>query len=227
LRAIARRGGNVTFIPADIAACALQIVVERFAKQDPEIRVSPHLGRHESLLRALAEIESPKVVMFLGSSIGNYTAGEGRRLLERVRAIMGSGGFLLLGTDLRKSQDVLVRAYDDAAGVTSAFNKNLLRRINRELGGHFDLGRFSHVALWNAEASRVEMHLESTIAQVVPVDRLAICASFQRGERIHTESSVKFDELMVQRLLVGAGFRLLRSFYDGPRSFALHLATVQ
>jgi uncharacterized SAM-dependent methyltransferase len=134
------------------------------------------------------------------------------------------GSALLLGTDLRKSAEVLVPAYDDAQGVTAAFNKNVLARINRELDGHFDLDRFRHVALWNATASRVEMHLESLVDQVVHIGALGLYVPLRRGERIHTESSVKYDDAMVDRLFAGSGFRRETTFVDKGRRFAVHLA---
>jgi uncharacterized SAM-dependent methyltransferase len=144
--------------------------------------------------------------------------------LARVRASLRIGGALLLGTDLRKSEDVLVPAYDDARGVTAAFNKNVLTRINRELGGTFVLDRFRHVAVWNDEASRIEMHLESTIDQLVAIDALGIEVRFRRGERIHTESSVKYDERMIDAMLGAAGFVREETFYDERRWFAVHVA---
>jgi L-histidine Nalpha-methyltransferase len=131
---------------------------------------------------------------------------------------------LLLGTDLRKSPSVLLAAYDDPAGVTAAFNKNILARINRELGGHFDLDRFRHVARWNGAASRVEMHLESLGVQQVAVDRLDLRLRFAAGETIHTESSVKYDLSRVERFVSASGFQLEATYHDDDRRFALHLA---
>ena len=119
---------------------------------------------------------------------------------------------------------MLLAAYDDAAGVTAAFNKNVLARINRELGGHFDLDRFRHVARWNERASRIEMHLESIGAQEVTVDALGLRVRFEAGETIHTESSVKYDLPGVERLLAAGGFRLEETYQDAERRFAVHLA---
>ena len=152
-------------------------------------------------LRALRGIAAPELVLFIGSSIGNLTNEEATRLLRDVRRTLGPRTALLLGTDLRKSSSILLPAYDDAVGVTAAFNKNVLVRINRELWGHFDLERFRHVARWNEGASRVEVRLESTIAQEVAVDPLELCVRFAHGETIHTESSTKYDLPHVERLL--------------------------
>jgi uncharacterized SAM-dependent methyltransferase len=118
----------------------------------------------------------------------------------------------------------LLAAYDDAAGVTAAFNKNVLTHINRELGGHFVLERFRHVARWNDAASRVEMHLESLVAQEVAIDRLDLRVRFRAGETIHTESSAKYDAARVERIVKTGGFDIEATYHDADRRFALHLA---
>ena len=177
----------------------------------------------DSLL-TLADVAPPRLVLFIGCSVGILADDEAAGLLRRIRDAIHGETWLLLGTDLRKDPSVLKAAYDDAAGVTAAFNKNLLTRINRELGGHFDLDRFRHVARWNDAASRVEMHLESTGAQLVAIDRLALRARFDAGETIHTESSAKYDLPRVERLLTAGDFRREDTFYDAERRFALHLA---
>ena len=137
---------------------------------------------------------------------------------------LGTGTSLLLGTDLRKSPSVLLPAYDDAAGITAAFDKNILSRINRELGGHFELDCFRHVARWNELASRVEMHLESAVSQDVAVDALGLRVHFDAGETIHTESSIKYDLAHAERLLVHGGFAHETTYIDDAHTFAVHLA---
>jgi uncharacterized SAM-dependent methyltransferase len=137
---------------------------------------------------------------------------------------LGRGTCLLLGTDLRKSPEELVPAYDDAAGVTAAFNKNLLTRLNRELRADFKLDRFRHVARWNDARSRIEMHLESLVAHAVRIEALGLEVFFERGETIHTESSIKYDVPRVEELLGSSGFVLARTFFDDLRRFAVHIA---
>ena len=132
-----------------------------------------------------------------------------------------------LGADRQKSLDRLLPAYDDAGGVTAAFNKNVLGRINRELGGDFELDRFRHVALWNEERSRVEMHLESLQHQTVRVRALGTAFTFARGERIHTESSHKYSDTHIDRLLTRSGFVRERSFVDDAGSFGVHVARAE
>lgn len=224
LRAAVRRQGRTTFLPTDVAPAPLAIAVARFAREEPEVEVSPVVGHHELALESIRKLADRQLVLFIGSSIGNYTNGEAGAFVRAIRQSLRPGGALLLGTDLRKSPSVLVPAYDDAQGVTAMFNKNMLARINRQLGGHFDLNRFRHVALWNAAESRIEMHLESTCDQIVYIDSLRTHVTFRRGERIHTESSVKYDEAMVDALLVGAGFKREQTFLDRERRFAVHLA---
>jgi uncharacterized SAM-dependent methyltransferase len=163
-------------------------------------------------------------VLFIGSSVGNFEDDEAIALLAGLHDALGAGTRLLLGTDLRKSPAVLVRAYDDRAGVTAAFNLNVLVRLNRELGADFDLASFRHVARWNDEASRIEMHLESAIRQTVTIAALGMRVAFEARETIHTESSVKYDDARVARMLTKAGFRREETYQDPQRLFAVHLA---
>jgi uncharacterized SAM-dependent methyltransferase len=179
---------------------------------------------YEQALRVLADVPPPRLVLFIGSSVGNMRDEEAAALLRRVRRALPGDTWLLLGTDLVKSTEVLQSAYDDAGGVTAAFNKNLLVRINRELGGHFVLERFRHVARWSARESSIEMHLLSDSAQEVSVDGLALRVRFEAGESIHTESSIKYDLPRVARLLSAADFGLEATYLDPDGQFALHLA---
>jgi L-histidine N-alpha-methyltransferase len=224
LGAIARRQPRVLYRPCDVSPEPLALATARIEREEPRVTVRPVVGHHEAAIAALCALPERQLCMFLGSSIGNHEGGEAVDLLARVARALHPGGVLLLGTDLRKSARVLVPAYDDAAGVTAAFNLNVLVRINRELGGHFELGRFRHVAVWNEQASRMEMHLESTVDQIVCVDGLGLDLSFARGERIHTESSVKYDEPMVDHLLDAAGLVREESFRDREDLFAVHVA---
>jgi len=224
VRATVRRQGGTTFMPTDVSAEALAIAAARIEREEPRARVRPVVGHHEHALDAIKTLEQHQLVMFIGSSIGNYEDDEARTLLRAVRSSVRTGGALLLGTDLRKDPRVLVRAYDDAQGVTAAFDKNVLARINRELGGGFDLDAFRHVALWNEARSRIEMHLESLADQTVRIAGLRVDVPFRRGERIHTESSVKYDEAMVDGLLDASGFTREATLLDAEERFAVHLA---
>ncbi len=224
LRALVRRQGRTRFVPADVSPEALDAAAMRLACTAPELDVRPCVGTHRDAFAMARALDGPVLVLFIGSSIGNYDDGPATELLAEMRGVAGDRGAVLLGTDLRKPLDVLLPAYDDAAGVTAAFNKNVLARINGELGGRFDLDAFRHVALWNDEASSVEMHLESLCAQRVRIDALEMDVAFEAGERIHTESSHKYDDARVARLLEGAGLARLAVYRDDAERFAVHLA---
>jgi L-histidine N-alpha-methyltransferase len=224
LRAVVKRQGGCLYVPVDISTTALAEAERRLHAELPEVSFRPLATTHEEALRALASVTPPRLVLFIGSSVGNLTDDEASALLRRIRQALPVDTWLLLGTDLRKDPSILLAAYDDSGGVTAAFNKNILARINRELGGHFDLDRFRHIARWSDAASRIEMHLESRGAHEVAVDRLGLRVRFDAGETIHTESSVKYDLPRVERLVEAGGFRLEVSYFDADRRFALHLA---
>jgi dimethylhistidine N-methyltransferase len=165
--------------------------------------------------------EKEKVlVLFLGSNIGNYTPDEARALLGQFRRALRPGDGLLLGADLRKSAAILEPAYDDALGVTAAFNLNLLLRINRELGGDFDPARFKHRAVFNEKQSRVEIHLVSLAEQKVNIRSLGMRVNFQAGETIHTENSYKYDLSQLASLAEAAGFKPAKTWFDAEERFS-------
>lgn len=165
-----------------------------------------------------------RLAFFPGSTIGNFDPEQARRFLGLVARLVGPGGDLLIGADLPKDKAVLDRAYDDARGVTAAFNKNILARINRELGADFDLDAFDHLAFFDPARSRVEMHLVSLKDQVAHVGGQE--HAFTRGERIHTESSYKYDVEPFRRLAADAGFGALDCWTDAERMFSMHYLRV-
>jgi len=224
LAALLRRQAACVYVPIDVSPAALDQATRRLSASLPAVRVRPIVARHEDALAELARIEGPALAMFIGSSIGNLDDQDATRLLRGLRGALGRRASLLLGTDLKKAPEILIPAYDDAAGVTADFNKNVLARINRELGGRFDPARFRHVARWNEALSRIEMHLESADDQRVAIEALGIVAHFRRGETIHTESSVKYDLAHVGRLLEAGGFSPPTVYFDDDRRFAVHLA---
>jgi len=163
-------------------------------------------------------------VLYLGSSIGNFDWNDATGMLRRVHEQLSPGDALLLGTDMVKSPDILVPAYDDAQGITAEFDKNILVRLNREFDGNFDLSSFRHVAEWNPLRSRMEIFLESTRAQVVTLRISGTVVRFSGGERIHTENSYKYTLQMVEEMLCVSGFELEKTWYDRRKWFGLHLA---
>ena len=171
----------------------------------------------------LNEHIGPNAVAFFGSSLGNFTPEESVEFLRRTAAILGPEDVFLLGIDLKKSPAILVPAYDDAQGVTAAFNQNVLHRINYELGGRFDPQNFEHVALYNAERGRIEMHLRSRLPQHVPIVKIEQAISFREDETIHTESSYKYTADEVRDLGYRANLVLRRTWFDARRYFLVAL----
>jgi L-histidine N-alpha-methyltransferase len=160
------------------------------------------------------------VVLFLGSTIGNLDPSDRDDLLSAIRRLMRGGDALLLGADRRKDKSIVEPAYDDALGVTAAFNLNMLVRINAQLGGRFDLANFRHRAFFNETESRIEMHIVSTIAQRIRIATLDTEIAFESGETIHTENSYKFDDDAIQSLAGRTGFAVTRRWTDSRRLFA-------
>jgi dimethylhistidine N-methyltransferase len=187
--------------------------------------VHPQLGDFEDLA-FLDEHLPPRLVLYIGSSIGNLEYEEAISLLRDVARHLSAGDQLLLGVDLVKESEVLRAAYNDSTGITAAFNKNLLTRINRELGGHFDPDSFSHVSVWNQASSRIEMHLESNWRQCVKVDALNAKLDFYQGERIHTENSYKYTVESLEELLQRGGFAVEQTWTDSRGWFAVSLGMV-
>ena len=215
-------GSPVTYAPVDVSQAALDICAESFVTL-PGLRVQPVAATYfEGISTVLGHRRSDgaALVLFLGSTIGNFTRKEVPPFLSRVRSLLLPGDFLLVGADLVKPASTLIAAYDDAAGVTAAFNLNLLERINRELEGEFDVHRFVHEARWNARARRIEMHLRSEVAQEVRVNRLDKTFSFTAGETIWTESSHKFRAGEIAHLGERAGWRTTRQWIDYDWGFS-------
>ncbi len=167
------------------------------------------------------------LALFLGSNIGNYDPDAGRTLLRAMAASFKPGDALLLGTDLKKDPAILELAYNDPTGVTAAFDKNLLARINRELGGHFDLDAFEHVARYDAIRGCVDSFLVARRGMTVAIDALGIDVRLRAAEAIHTESSYKFDEADVARLAAASGFRVAERFTDDGNRFAVSLLVIE
>jgi dimethylhistidine N-methyltransferase len=229
IAALVARQGGLEYLPIDVSRSAVEQGAERLLHAFPELTVTAFVADyHAALLSVRGERVPPGVrtlALFLGSTIGNLDAEDRVGLLREIRAVLRPGDGLLLGTDLRKSESVLLPAYDDALGVTAAFNLNLLSRINRELGGAFDLGTFRHRARWNRELGRIEMHLESLREQTVPIRGLGLEVRFAAGETIHTESSYKFEPAQVAEMAEAGGFALRRTWTDRGGRFASNLLT--
>ncbi len=225
LEALAQRQDHVTFRPIDISAGALEAAAERLRKDHPEITVEPLVATYTEGLKRLRKDRDGNalLIIFMGSSIGNMEPQDAVAFLSEVRDLMEPTDRLLLGTDLQKDPQVLEAAYNDAAGVTAEFNKNVLRRLNRDLDADFHLDRFRHHAFYNPEEHRVEMHLVSTRDQVVHLRDLDLAVNFTAGERLHTENSYKYTLPGVDELVKRAGLVRRASWFDERRWFAEHL----
>jgi L-histidine Nalpha-methyltransferase len=224
LQALGRRQIRVPYYPVDISPAALNEARERVEAQCPNVYVNPVPTDFSDGFGFLRDIPGRKLVLYLGSSIGNFDPDAAIAMLRSVRARLAPGDALLLGTDLVKDASILVPAYDDQRGVTAEFNKNILRRLNRELGANFELESFRHIALWNSDQSRMEIYLESLRAQTVSLGLLGLHVRFAIGERIHTENSYKYTMPMVSAMLSSSGFTLDRTWFDKRKWFAVHLA---
>ncbi len=207
------------YMPIDISANHLKAAAERVRRAHPSLAVIPVAADFTQPLGQLPLLpELPVVVFFPGSTIGNFEKGEAAALLANIRTVMPQAT-MIVGVDRPKAEDILINAYDDPAGITAAFNQNLLQRINRELGADFDLSSFAHKAVWNREQSRIEMHLESLCSQSVSVAGTRI--DFAAGETIHTENSHKYSEEAFTGIANAGGWRVLDMDCDTEGLFSV------
>jgi L-histidine N-alpha-methyltransferase len=215
-----------TYVPVDVSESALSQAGQALAAERPGLDVHALIADFTAEL-ALPDTPGPRLVAFLGGTIGNLLPAERAAFLASVRALLAPGDALLLGTDLVKDEEVLVRAYDDGAGVTAAFNKNVLTVINRELGADFEPAAFDHVALWDAGHEWIEMRLRSRTAQTVKVPALDLAVDFAAGEEMRTEVSAKFRQEGVRAELSAAGLELAHWWTDDAGRFALSLSVAR
>jgi len=226
LDAAVKLQGTVTYVPIDVSPSALDEACESLSRSLSEVCVEPEVANYVTDTLELAPHDGPTLALYIGSSIGNFSPEDARAILRNLRGQMKPGDSLLLGTDMVKDEATLLAAYDDENGVTGAFNLNVLRRLNKELGADFDLARFRHVARWNAAESRIEMHLESLTAQRVRIPAANLMVPFANGETIHTENSYKFTGESVRKLVEDSGFLVEETWMDERGWFAVTLARV-
>lgn len=225
LRAAVERQDTVIYEPLDVSGSALDTAQARIEAEIPGVLVAPRVLDYTRDFSLDAPFYGERrMVLYIGSSIGNFEPHEAQKLLHNVRGALRAEDSILLGVDLVKDEHILQAAYDDRAGVTAAFNRNMLARLNRELGANFDVETFAHRARWNAERSRMEMHLESRGAQRVEIPALDLRLNFAKGETIHTENSYKYQPGQAEKMLAAAGFELVRTWTDEREWFAVCLA---
>ncbi|WP_329539424.1 L-histidine N(alpha)-methyltransferase [Streptomyces sp. NBC_01220] len=214
-----------SYVPVDVSESALRGAADVLLKERPELSVHALIADFTADL-SLPDTPGPRLVAFLGGTIGNLLPAERAGFLSSVRSMLSPGDTLLLGTDLVKDEKVLVAAYDDAAGVTAAFNRNVLSVVDRELGADFAPDDFEHVARWNPRQEWIEMRLRARRALTVKIPELDLLVPFEDGEEMRTEVSAKFRKDGVRGELAAAGLRLSQWWTDSAGRFALSLATV-
>lgn len=224
IEALLRGQSDLLFIPVDISASALDSSSRILLQSYPRLRIEAYAADY---FRGLEELKAkPRgrtLALFLGSNISNFDEEEALKFLSAMRTVLQKGDALLLGADLRKSPDILEAAYNDALGVTSAFNLNVLARINRELGGNFDLRAFKHHALYNEAIGRIEIYIQSLKDQRVRIEKLDLEVDFTADELIHTENSYKYDRGGIDKLSATTGFQRTRTWLDSEERFSSNL----
>jgi len=227
LDALRGQGTLRRYVPVDVSEAALRAAGHRVLSAYPDLAVQAVMSdfeEHLGLSAAPSAGSGARMVAFLGGTIGNLLPAQRARFLESLRAQLGSGDTLLLGTDLVKDAATLIAAYDDAAGVTAAFNKNVLTVLNAELDAEFDLDAFEHVAVWDSREEWIEMRLRSRSDQTVKLAALGLAVAFDAGEEMRTEVSAKFRREGVQAELAAAGFEMRAWWTDAAHRFALSLS---
>jgi L-histidine N-alpha-methyltransferase len=223
LDALHRQGTLGRFVPLDVSESALRAAAASIDADYPDLDVHAIVGDFTQHLDRIPGGDG-RLVAFLGGTIGNLLPDERARFLAALRTVLDRGEWLLLGTDLVKDVGTLVAAYDDSAGVTAEFNRNVLRVLDRELGAEFDPEAFEHVALWDAKQEWIEMRLRASEPMTVPVAALGLVVPFAAGEELRTEISAKFRREGVSAELAAAGFAPVRWWTDSGGRFAVSLA---
>lgn len=224
IEALLKRQAELLYIPVDISETALEHSSRVLLQSYPRLRINAYAGDYYDGIRALGQHERERTLaLFLGSNIGNFDPEEAHKFLRAMRGVLKIGDALLLGADLRKPREVLEDAYDDALGVTSAFNLNLLARINRELEADFNLRAFRHQAIYQEELGRVEVYIVSDVGQRVLIRSLKLEIHFKEGERIHTENSYKYDLAGLSQLASATGYKRSRTWLDRREQFSSNL----
>jgi dimethylhistidine N-methyltransferase len=224
IEALLRSQAELLFMPVDISATALESSSRILLQSYPRLAIEAYAADYFAGLTELGRKPRKRTLaLFLGSNISNFDREEALRFLRALRNVLHKGDALLLGADLKKNPAILEAAYNDALGVTSAFNLNVLARINRELGGTFDLRSFKHRAFYNEAIGRIEIYIESLFDQRVRIEKLGLEVDFAVGELIHTENSYKYDMDGIAQLAVETGFERSHTWLDSQERFSSNL----
>src|SRR5262245_40588365 len=225
IESILARQSKLSYQPIDISETILEQSAKQLLEDYPALRITAHAADYTRGVASIERKDGEKVLaLFLGSNIGNYMPDEAHELLRQIRGALRPGDGLLLGADLKKPRETLEAAYNDALGITAAFSRNLLLRINRDLNADFDINLFKHRAFFNEEQSCIEIHLVSLAGQTVNIrgagSQPALQVEFQSGETIHTENSYKYDLEALAALAESTGFKPSRVWFDSERRFS-------
>ena len=224
IEALLRRQPELLFMPVDISATAIESSSRILLQSYPKLRIEAYAADYFAGLAELGKKPRARTLaLFLGSNISNFDPDDALRFLRAMRSVLQKGDALLLGADLKKDPAILEAAYNDALGVTSAFNLNVLARINRELAGTFDLRAFRHHAFYNEAIGRIEIYIESLANQQVRIEKLDLTVEFAEGELIHTENSYKYDKAGIEKLAAAVDFKLSRTWLDSQERFSSNL----
>jgi L-histidine N-alpha-methyltransferase len=226
LDALHAAGTLVRYVPVDVTESMVRDCAETLAEEYPGLRVHGVIGDFERHLDRVPPAIGPRIVAFLGGTVGNFQPGSRRRFLRSIASLLGPEDYLLMGTDLVKDPDVLKDAYDDAAGVTAEFNRNVLRVLNRELQADFEPEDFDHIALFDSKHEWIEMRLRARREHTTMVRALDLAVHFRAGEEVRTEISAKFTPQRLEGDLAAAGLELVRWLTDPEELFALTLSRV-
>jgi L-histidine N-alpha-methyltransferase len=224
LDAMSAAGSLERYVPVDVSATTVHAAAEALVAEYPGMDVYGVVGDFERHLSHLPAPPGPRLVAFLGGTLGNFTPGSRRRFLRGLRNVLGSDGYLLLGTDLVKDPRVIEAAYDDSAGVTAQFNLNVLHVLNRELDANFDVDAFEHVAFFDRQREWIEMRLRATDVQRVHIGALDLDIDFAAREELRTEISAKFTPERLSGDLAAAGLELVELYTDPDDLFAVSLS---
>jgi len=226
LRFLLEKGYQFEYLPIDISHHALDNLESSLKKEMPELPVTTLQGDYFEVLHALRESRKPKVVLFLGSNLGNMLDDIATQFIHALSDSLNPNDKVLMGLDLIKSPEIVMPAYNDSQGVTAAFNLNLLRRINRELGGNFDLDKFRHCVEYNEEEGIVKSFLKSLGDQEVTISKIGKTFSFQKGERVHTEISRKYNDALLDQFIADTPLQIVDRLTDSNGLFADYVLVI-
>ncbi len=220
LYALLKGGFNFDYVPIDISLSALESLESDLGQEFPELKVRKKHGDYFGVLETLKENHHPKVILFLGSNIGNLTDEQSAEFIYQIGANLKAGDKLILGVDLIKSEKLVIPAYNDPHGITSAFNLNLLSRINKELGGDFDLSTFQHAPEYTSNEGIARSYLVSLVSQEIPISGIGKSFKFEKGEKMQTEISRKYNDEILDNILNKTDFKIVAKLTDSQVYFA-------